>query len=146
MSHLVDSNILLRLSQKKHVHYQIARKAVITLRKSGEEICFVPQNIIEFWAVATRPAISNGLGLTIDETKSEIAKFKRLFKFYDDEAGVFAEWENLVTNYPTSGKNVHDARLVAAMLTHKITHLLTFNTKDFMRYSGISVVSPQSLK
>jgi len=104
----------------------------------------VPQNIIEFWAVATRPAISNGLGLTIAETKIEIAKFKRLFTFYDDETGIFTEWENLVTNYPTSGKNVHDARLVAAMITHKITHLLTFNTKDFKRYSGITVVDPQS--
>lgn len=146
MSHLVDSNILLRLSQKKHIHYPIARKAVITLRKSGEDICIVPQNIIEFWAVATRPAISNGLGLTIDETKLEIAKFKRLFKFYNDESGVFAEWEKLVAKYPTSGKNVHDARIVAAMITHKITHLLTFNTKDFMRYSGIIVVDPQSIK
>ncbi len=146
MSHLVDSNILLRLSQKKHLHYPIARNAIINLRKNGEEICFVPQNIIEFWAVATRPAISNGLGLTIDETKSEIAKFKKLFKFYNDETGVFAEWENLVTNYPTSGKNVHDARIVAAMITHKITHLLTFNTKDFMRYSGVKVVDPHTIK
>jgi len=34
MSHLVDSNILLRLSQKKHIHYPIAMRALVTLREN----------------------------------------------------------------------------------------------------------------
>jgi predicted nucleic acid-binding protein len=145
MSYLADSNILSRLSQKQSPHHAIARRAVISLRKQGEEICLVPQNFIEFWAVATRPIISNGLGLTIDETQYEVRKFKRLFTLYDDEPNIFAEWENLVANYQVSGKNVHDTRLVAAMIRHKITHLLTFNTKDFKRFNQITVVDPQSL-
>ena len=145
MSYLVDSNILTRLTQKQSPHYPIARSAVISLRKQGEEICLVPQNFVEFWSVATRPAVNNGLGLTIDETQFQIKKFKRLFAFYDDEANIFAEWENLVAIHHVSGKNVHDARLVAAMIRHQITHLLTFNTKDFKRFSEITVVDPQSL-
>jgi len=40
------------------------------------------------------------------------------------------------------GKNVHDARLVAAMLEHNITHLLTLNVKDFKRFDEITVVDP----
>ncbi|HSK74585.1 MAG TPA: hypothetical protein VK892_22995 [Pyrinomonadaceae bacterium] len=36
-----------------------------------------------------------------------------------------------------SGKNVHDARLTAAMIKHKISHLLTFNVKDFKRFVEI---------
>lgn len=104
MSYLSDSNILLRLSQKKHSHHQSARNAIISLRKQGEEICIVPQNFIEFWAVATRPVSSNGLGLTVDQTKLQIRKFKRLFAFYDDEEGIYGEWENLVTKYQVSGK------------------------------------------
>lgn len=43
------------------------------------------------------------------------------------------------------GVNVHDARLVAAMLSHKLTHILTFNAKDFRRYSEIEVVTPMEL-
>jgi len=31
------------------------------------------------------------------------------------------------------------------MNVHKVTHLLTFNTADFKRYDGISVVSPSSV-
>lgn len=145
MSYLLDSNILTRLTQKQSPHYPFARSAVILLHKQGEEICLVPQNFVEFWAVATRPAINNGLGLTISETQFEIRKFKRLFTFHDDEPNIFAEWENLVATHQVLGKNVHDARLVAAMIQHKITHLLTFNTKDFKRFNEIITIDPQTL-
>ncbi len=85
------------------------------------------------------------MGLTVDQTKLQIRKFKRLFAFYDDEEGIYGEWENLVTKYQVSGKNVHDARLVAAMLTHNIPNLLTFNTKDFKRFREINVIDPQNV-
>jgi hypothetical protein len=41
-----------------------------------------------------------------------------------------------------TGKSGHDARLVAAMVVHGLTHLLTFNTSHFARYSGITVLDP----
>ena len=145
MSYLADSNILTRLTQKQSPHYPFARRAVISLRKQGEEICIVPQNLIEFWSVATRPAVNNGLGLTTSEAKLEIRKFKRIFKFYDDDSKIYAEWENLVAKYQVLGKNVHDARLVAAMIRHKLSHLLTFNIKDFKRFVEITVIDPQNL-
>ena len=47
--------------------------------------------------------------------------------------------------HPVSGKQAYDARLVAAMKVHKVTHLLTFNSEDFKRYEGITVVSPSSV-
>lgn len=43
------------------------------------------------------------------------------------------------------GVNVHDARLVAAMLVHGLTDILTFNTKDFARYSEITAVHPTAI-
>jgi predicted nucleic acid-binding protein len=50
-----------------------------------------------------------------------------------------------VLQYQVSGKQAHDARIVAAMNVHKLTHLLTFNTADFKRYDGITVVNPSSV-
>jgi len=46
-----------------------------------------------------------------------------------------------VVDFEVSGVKVHDARIVAAMLVHKISHILTFNTKDFSRYSGICITA-----
>lgn len=42
-------------------------------------------------------------------------------------------------------KQVHDARLVALMQAHGITHILTLNGSDFTRYPGITPVDPASL-
>jgi predicted nucleic acid-binding protein len=50
-----------------------------------------------------------------------------------------------VTNYQLQGKRVHDARLVAVMLVHGVTHLLTFNPDDFRSIHEIVVVHPQAI-
>jgi predicted nucleic acid-binding protein len=57
----------------------------------------------------------------------------------------FSEWERIVLQYQVSGKQAHDARLVAAMIVHDVTHLLTFNTADFKRFTTITTVNPQSI-
>ena len=44
-----------------------------------------------------------------------------------------------------AGKKAHDARLVAAMNLHGITHIVTFNSDDFARDAGITVIHPQGL-
>jgi len=61
-----------------------------------------------------------------------------------DTPGVYDEWRRLVATHAASGKAAHDARLVAAMMIHEITHILTFNGSDFKRYPGITVLHPQS--
>jgi predicted nucleic acid-binding protein len=62
-----------------------------------------------------------------------------------EPAGIFHEWERLVTTYRVSGKNVHDARIVAAMNLHGLKRILTFNVADFARYPNTDVVHPQSV-
>jgi predicted nucleic acid-binding protein len=146
MSYLVDTNVLLRLVQKTSPLHAAARKSVLTLRKQGEELCVIPQNLIEFWAVATRPAVDNGLGLTTDQAVWELRKLKRFFMLQPDTLTIFSEWEKLVITYQVSGKQAHDTRLVAAMSAHKIAHILTFNTADFKRFSGITAVDPANVK
>jgi hypothetical protein len=40
------------------------------------------------------------------------------------------------------GKQAHDTRLVAAMIVHQITHLISFNTTDFKRFNEIVAIDP----
>jgi hypothetical protein len=40
------------------------------------------------------------------------------------------------------GKVAHDARLVAAMVSHCVTRLLTFNDQGFARFDEIAVIAP----
>ncbi len=54
MAYLLDTNILLRFSEPKDPQHEAVRSAVTTIRLSGEPCMIVPQNLVEFWAVATR--------------------------------------------------------------------------------------------
>ncbi|MEH2389143.1 MAG: PIN domain-containing protein [Nostoc sp.] len=144
MSYLVDTNILLRLVQKNNPMHFDTQRAILMLKRQGELLYIIPQNLIEFWAVATRPINSNGLGLSTAQAVQETEKLKKIFILHLDTPAIFSEWESLIVKYQVMGKQVHDARLVAAMITHQITHILTFNIDDFKRFSAIVVVDPRS--
>jgi predicted nucleic acid-binding protein len=126
MKYLVDTNILLRLVQKNSPMHLDTQRAILKLKKQGEFLCIIPQNIIEFWAVATRPLDKNGLGLSITQAEEESEKLKKIFILELDTPQIFTKWESLVIKYQVMGKQVHDARLAAAMVVHNITHLLTY--------------------
>jgi len=125
--------------------YDDVARAVSILATRRDELHVVAQNLIEFWAVATRPIIDNGLGLTVAQAEQELTKLKALFTVLPDTADILPEWEQLVVKHQVLGKQVYDARLVAAMMVHGLSHLLTFNTADFKRYGGITAVSPTIL-
>lgn len=141
----VDTNVLLRSIDTGHPAQPLAQDALIQLRQEGQSLSVFPQNLIEFWAVATRPTAQNGLGLSVAETQAELTSVKALFILIPDTADIFAEWERLVVQHRVSGKQAHDARLAAAMIVHGVTHLLTFNTADFKRFTAITAVDPQSI-
>ena len=146
MAYLIDTNVLLRSADPNHAMYNDATNAISRLRNQGETLCIVPQNLIEFWNVYTRPANKNGLGHTANEAGEEIRRLKAFFTVVADTASIYDQWERLVVQYQVLGVNVHDARLAAAMLVHKLTHILTFNIEDFNRYIGeITPVHPTSV-
>jgi predicted nucleic acid-binding protein len=95
--------------------------------------------------VATRPIAQNGLGMTTAEADAELVKLgPPLFRLLLDERAIYGSGRELVTRFSVEGKQAHDARLVAAMQRHGLTHLLTFNTADFQRYPGIRVLDPRA--
>lgn len=61
---LLDTNVLLRMSDGHAPNHLLAGEAVSTLLARRNEVYITAQNLIEFWAVATRPLDVNGLGWT----------------------------------------------------------------------------------
>jgi predicted nucleic acid-binding protein len=118
-----------------------ALNASIALLAANERVHLVPQNVAEFWNVCTRPLNQNGLGLSSDQTQAEVSRLETLFDLILDEPGIYKEWKELVIRHSVKGVRVHDARLVAAMRIHHITHLLTFDDGDFKRYQEITVMT-----
>jgi predicted nucleic acid-binding protein len=142
MTYAVDTSVLARIIHKNHPMQQTAKDAIKLLLSRDEPLCVFPQNLYEFWVIATRPALQNGFGLAPTDTEAQIVEFEALFSLKRDTPALYNEWRRLVVQHSVLGKTAHDTRIVAAMKTHGVTNLLTFNTDDFKRYTGISVVSP----
>ena len=73
-------------------------RVVRVLLTRGDELFVIAQNLIEFWAVATRPIASNGLGLTIAQATLELT-LKDLFVVLPDTADILPEWEQLIVEH-----------------------------------------------
>ena len=146
MPYFLDTNILIRVLVPEDPYYQVTQDAIMSLKKRGERLFIVPQNLIELWNVMTRPADKNGLGLSVLAAETEVARLKELFILLPDTEQVYSEWERLVSNHKVKGTKVHDTRLVAFMLVHRLSHILTFNVKDFQRFNQeILPISPREI-
>lgn len=142
---LVDTNVLLRSVEAGHPMHAAARQALQHLISAGVALCVAPQNLIEFWVVATRPLAANGLGLSPGQVATEIVNFKTAFRMLPDTPAIFTHWERIAATYSVHGKQAHDARLVAVMKAHGLGQILTFNLGDFALYASgesITVIDP----
>ena len=73
--YLLDTNLLLRLSDGRSPSNPIAANAVAQLIANGHDVFITGQNLVEFWAVATRPVEANGLGWSADRARLELRDF-----------------------------------------------------------------------
>lgn len=147
MIYLTDTNILLGVVHRVDARYPIVQAAVHKLWADGYELQTTSQNFSEFWNVSTRPINRNGFGRTLSETDVLLQDLEQLFPLLPDLPDVYPRWRRLVVDYSVSGVQVHDARLVATMIFHDVTRILTFNTRDFTRYrpEGIVAINPAAV-
>ncbi len=143
---LLDTNVLTRITRATDPQAGVARSAVQALWGRGERLIIVPQNLYEFWAVATRPpgpppAGRNGLGMTPTQAGHWLRFFRRRFALLYDRDVVTGIWQGLVETHGVTGFRAHDVRLVAAMQSYGITRLLTFNAGHFHGFP-ITVLDP----
>jgi predicted nucleic acid-binding protein len=144
-NYLLDTNLLLRLSDQASPDRALTEQAILKLRVNGDLLCITTQNLMEFWAVVTRPTNVNGYGWSTQEAAAEVQYLLKKFVHLPDPPDVLQHWLALVSQYDIKGRRTHDARLAAVMLAHGITHLLTFNTGDFASFTNISLVHPSDL-
>jgi predicted nucleic acid-binding protein len=139
--------VLLRFADSSHPLYPRIRSALRELRLQGHTLKITSQNCVEFWNVATRPTDKNGFGLTPANTEKLLQSIEQLFPVLPDRSDVYQEWRRLVVKFNVYGVQVHDARLVASMKVNNVSHILTFNFKDFERYASekIVAISPETI-
>src|SRR6266536_3244697 len=115
MNLLVDTNILARLSEAGSPFHVICRQAVPRLLQRGDSLFICAQTVIEYWAVATRPAAVNGLGFDPAQAEAELCDFDNWFQRLSEPPDIAVRWRALANKHQVLGKQAHDTRLVALM-------------------------------
>ena len=145
MDFLADTNIAARrVITSDPVHLEVKR-VVDHLLLRRDIVAITAQTLIEFQALATRPSEANGLGLSTVEANLQASMMESVFPLLEETPAVYSHWRRLMEKYDIVGRQVYDARLVAVMLTHGVTHILTANAKHFRRFTEITVVEPHDL-
>ena len=143
--YLVDSNVLLRWVKSNHLDYPLIVSATDAILRHDGVLCYTSQNVGEFWNACTRPVDRNGYGLSPQQTDRLAKTFEEKLRLFPDSLSVHEEWRRILVTHSVSGVQVHDARLVAAMRVHGIKCILTFNDKDFARYTDVAAVHPRAV-
>jgi predicted nucleic acid-binding protein len=145
MKVLLDSNILIRWLEPQHPDQILVQTAMDRILAASGEFCYTLQNVSEFWNALTRPLDRNGYGLTPEEADLRVRAFEFRLTFLTDTPDVYLAWRRLLVEHAVRGVQVHDARLVASMLAHGVEKILTFNTRDFARYTQIEAIHPSQV-
>ena len=145
MDYYIDTNVMWRRFASDDPMHQISLFALDSLLVRGDTLNISAQNLIEFQAIATRPLEVNGLGLTTRLASEKALEMTDMFSFLPDTPDIYSHWRRLVDVHEVKGKQVHDARIVAVMLSHNIGHIVTFNHEHFSRFTEITVITPENI-
>lgn len=138
----VDTNILLRSTIRQFPHHEQVKKFIIEQRDAEIELWISRQVIREYITQITRLQTFMH-PMTIQHVEAQIVTMRALFKIADDTEAVTTQLLELLKAYPTGGKQVHDANIVATMLVNGIDILFTLNVDDLKRFNDkIKLISP----
>jgi predicted nucleic acid-binding protein len=144
--YLLDTNIILRFTDADSAESTMVNDVIVHILERGGQCCITAQIVIEFWVVATRPVTVNGLGWDVEKTERAVQLLINQFEWLEEIPDIFTQWLSLVKIHKISGKRTHDLRIQAVMLAHNISHILTFNPKDFVAVAGMTIVHPHHIQ
>lgn len=137
----LDTNILVHANVAESPRHHVALETVKQFSEAGVEIWISRQVLREFLAVLTRPQVFLK-PRPVSTITARVRQFETLFRIADENATVTARLLDLLERTPVGGRQVHDANIVAAMLSHGVTRLVTENTRDFKRFADLITVLP----
>ena len=134
-----DTNVLIDAVDRRRPLHPQALHVLDVLPNRGVGLCVSGQVLRELLVVSTRPRAANGLGLGRRQALDNARAIAGRCRVLDETRAVATRLLALVEAAGCSGKQVHDANIVATMLEHGVTALVTDNPADFRRYAGIEL-------
>ena len=128
----LDTNVLVVARATNAPGHDAALDLLAQARRT-EPLRISRQVLREYLAVVTRPQ-TWASPLPMSDALLDVRRFASAFEVLEDSQAVTDMLATLCRDVRVAGKQVHDANIVATMLTHGERRLATFNPKDFRRY------------
>ena len=131
---MLDTNVLLAATDEGRAEHDQALGIVNDWPGHGTTLYTSGQIMREYLAVASRPAEQNGLGMRLADALANVRAFRARTSLLAEDGKVADRLLTLLDDISCSGKQVHDANVVATMLVHGIGTIVTINLVDFGRF------------
>ena len=143
---LIDSNVIIYAADRESLYYA---ESISILKKYLLRGCFLPDlGLIEFFQVIT-DAKKTPKPCSIEEAVQYIKHFLRT----PEMAIVQVNTPKILSNpklvdqlkqYKIASYGIYDYLIASCMRDHGIKEIITFNTRDFMKYEWLEVIDPQA--
>lgn len=127
---MVDTNVLVYSTVAGNPWHEQARHWLMTLHDQGTVLCVSPQILREYLVVLTRGQVFE-MQFTVEQAIETLEALLPWLQSLDETEAASAVLRDLVRHYQVRGKHIHDANIVATMITHGVSRLATYNVKDF---------------
>lgn len=137
----VDTNILAYAQFGLTPLHPAALAKLQDLAAAGHPLWISRQILREYLASMSRPGTLT-VPVSMATLRADVRSFESRFLVAEDGPGVTSHLLNLLGSVACGGKQVHDANIVATMLVHGMSKLLTHNVADFKRFAAHITVIP----
>ena len=137
----IDTNILAYATSPDSPWHTAARVGLMELARAGRAGVISSQVLREYYATVTRPA-PGGTVPPLGPVLANISRFQVAYTLIADTHHVTHTLLTLVQSVPVGGRQIHDANIVATMLTYGIGELYTHNVAHFARFAAVITVRP----
>jgi predicted nucleic acid-binding protein len=137
----IDTNVLVRAFHEPMDQHAETKALIERLWDDGAELWISRQVLREYLVQVTHPK-TFAQPLSLDQILMQAQNILSLFQMAEDSAEVTTQLFSLLKTYPTQGKQIHDANIVATMLANGIDHLATLNTGHMKRFSPRIILVP----
>lgn len=131
---VVDTNVLLAATDRSRANHV---RATLFLDRDERRLVLTPQIVREYLAVATRPTEVNGLGLPADTADRNLGRLLADIALLPENDATVAVLRDLVRRGSATGKQIHDANVVAVALAHGARTIVTDNARHFSRFEDL---------
>lgn len=133
---IVDTNVLLAATDEGRADHDAAIESLNAWPRIGLTAYTSGQILREYLSVATRPVAHNGLGMDRRAALANVRQLRARLHLLAENEKVADRLMELLDAVECTGKQVHDANVVATALVHGIDTIITLNVGDFARFSG----------